>query len=76
MKTILKTKAMLKNMDNKLVDRVVELMFRADELPELPPNEMVKLEHAIALDHLYHSSALEGSRLDEDQIRLAINGGH
>ena len=73
MKTTRRVRSVANKSDNRL-DNVIKLKFEADKLPELPDNERVKLEHAIALDHLYHSSALEGSRLNAEQIRSAVNG--
>lgn len=58
-----------------LLERIVALKFTSEDLPALPPNEQVKLEHDIAVDHLYNSSALEGSRLSDDQIRSATREG-
>lgn len=66
---------MNKLLRKEVIDRVIALKFEADALPELPPNEKAKLENEIAIDHLYFSSALEGSRLDDEQIRLATHAG-
>lgn len=59
----------------KLLTQVVGLKSEIDALPALPPNEEAKIENGIAIDHLYYSSALEGSRLNVEQISLITNEG-
>jgi len=59
----------------RVINRVVDLKFEADNLPPLPANEEAKIENAIAIDHLYYSSAMEGSRLNNEQITLVTHEG-
>ena len=45
-----------------------------NELPELSDVEKVQLEQEIAISHLYHSSKIEGTTLNEQRLEKAING--
>lgn len=59
----------------KLVGRVADLKLESDAYPRLPANEEAQIENALAIDHLYYSSAMEGSRLDGEQITLITHEG-
>ncbi|GEM_PF-7080149 len=56
---------------SKLIDDILDLQDQIDALPDLPPNEQIKLEFEMAIDHLYYSSALEGIHLSTEQLREA-----
>lgn len=43
------------------------------ELPELLPVEKVQFEQGIAIGHLYNSSKIEGTSLNEKRLQKAIN---
>lgn len=58
-----------------LLRQVVDLESEIDRMPALPANEEAKLENNIAIDHLYFSSALEGSMLNGAQISLITHEG-
>lgn len=57
-----------------LLKRLVNLQLQTDALPPLPPLEKAKLDHALALDQLYYSSQVEGSKLTKEMIEKAIHG--
>lgn len=59
---------------SKLVEEVVDLECRVDAIPRLPPNEEAKIENDMAIDHLYFSSALEGTRLNKEQLNAITHG--
>lgn len=59
----------------RLTKSVVKQMLEAESQPTLPPNEEAKIEQAMAMDHLYYSSALEGSRLNREQLQRAVYEG-
>jgi hypothetical protein len=42
-------------------------------LPQLSNVEKVQFEHDIAIGHLYYSSKIEGSHLDEERLNNAIH---
>lgn len=65
----------MKKLVKNVIDRVFDLKLEVEGLPNLPPNEEAKIENAIAIDHLYFSSALEGSQLDNEQISLITHEG-
>jgi len=57
----------------KLVDAFVHMEEALNGLPELSDVEKVQLEQEIAISHLYHSSKIEGTTLNEERLEKAIN---
>jgi len=62
-----------KRFDN-LLDKLVETEWKINELPALSSLDRAKLDHDIAIDHLYYSSKIEGTMLNDKRIEKAIHG--
>lgn len=58
---------------DKLVDAFIHTEQSLKELPELSPDEKVSLEQEVAISHLYNSSRIEGTSLNETRLTKAIN---
>ncbi|MHB9010625.1 MAG: hypothetical protein ACYC49_00135 [Ignavibacteriaceae bacterium] len=58
-----------------LLARLVEIQNEVDKLPVLGPHEQVKLDYSLAINHLYFSSKLEGSRFTKEMLESAIYEG-
>lgn len=59
---------------SRIISGLVEIQGKIQKLPELPDVEKTKIEHTIAIDQLYNSSKLEGTRLTDKRIDKAIFG--
>lgn len=59
---------------NQFLEKLVDLQLKMTRLPELSPIEKAKLDHALALDQLYYSSRVEGSKLTKEMLDTAIHG--
>ncbi len=62
-----------KTFDN-LLDKLVEKERKINDLPALSSLDKAKLDHDIAIDHLYYSSKIEGTTLNDKRIEKAIHG--
>ena len=72
MKKIMKNKSTSTRGD--LIDRFISAQKAVERLPELSAVERAKFEHGVAIDHLYNSSKIEGSHLNESgRIEKAIH---
>lgn len=58
-----------------LLQKLVDLHLKADQLPALSHLEKAKLDHALALDQLYYSSRVEGTVLTKEIIEKAVLHG-
>lgn len=58
---------------NSLVDAFISTQQSVSKLPVLDAVEKVQLEHDIAISHLYHSSKIEGTTLNEERLHKAID---
>ncbi len=57
-----------------LIDRFINVQNAVNKLPEFSAVERAKFEHSVAIDHLYNSSKIEGSHLNESgRIEKAIH---
>jgi hypothetical protein len=56
-----------------LVDTLIRTEQSVSALPELSPVEKVQLEQELAISHLYHSSNIEGTKLNTERLEKAIN---
>ena len=55
-----------------LVDTFIDTQQSLHTLPALSPDEKVSFEQEIAISHLYHSSKIEGTNLNEKRLEKAI----
>ncbi|OGF62545.1 hypothetical protein A2662_01975 [Candidatus Giovannonibacteria bacterium RIFCSPHIGHO2_01_FULL_45_33] len=62
-----------KKFDNFL-DKLVEEERKTNALPALSSLDKAKLDHEIAIEHLYYSSKIEGTTLNNTRIEKAIHG--
>jgi len=60
---------------DKLITKLVNTEQILKKLPPLSPLDKAKLEHSIAIDHLYYSSKIEGTILNDKQLGNAIYEG-
>lgn len=58
---------------DNLFDTFIHMQQSVNELPVLDAFEKVQLDHDIAISHLYHSSKIEGTTLNEKRLRKAID---
>lgn len=58
----------------RLLKQVVAIESALDELPKLSILEKAQLDHNRAIEDLYYSSRLEGSKLTPKRIEQAIYG--
>ena len=58
---------------NTPLDEFVKASHEVSNLPPLSSVEAVKFEHDIAIDHLYYSSKIEGTALDDKRLNQAIH---
>ena len=70
-----KTTDSRRKINERAVDNLVDLEKQNASLPDLPPVERIKLEYDTSLEHLYYSSALEGSVLNLEQLRIVTRDG-
>lgn len=73
MKNLLTRTFRRNNIDQNLINEFIKSKEDVDKLPELSDIERTKFEYEVALDHLYHSSKIEGINLDGDRISQIIN---
>lgn len=61
---------MLKRVFNKRdsIDEFIDQKKEANNLPELSPLEKVNFDREVDLSHLYYSSKIEGTHLDEKRL--------
>jgi hypothetical protein len=64
-------KHLLKKKD--LVDTLIRTEQSVNALPELSAVDKVQLEQELAISHLYHSSNIEGTKLNTERLEKAIN---
>lgn len=56
---------------NEIV-KILKLKSRVESLPPLPTQIKKRLERKADIDHVYYSSALEGSKLTRKQVAKAV----
>ncbi len=57
-----------------LLTHLVATEKTLQNLPELSELEKAKLEHARSIEHLYHSTKIEGTELTKERIDRAVYG--
>ena len=57
-----------------MISRLVELSETVELLPPLSAVAKAKFDQEIAIEHLYYSSKIEGTALNNKQIDRAIHG--
>jgi hypothetical protein len=73
MKNLFKRNTPIAPDHEQLVDTFITTEQALHKLPELSPVEKVQLEQEIAISHLYNSSKIEGTTLNEERLGKAIN---
>jgi len=58
---------------SNLVDTFIHMQQSVNKLPVLDAVERVQLDNDIAISHLYHSSKIEGTTLNEKRLQKAID---
>lgn len=61
------------NVDEGLVAEFINTQKDVEKLPAFSDVEKVKFEQEIAIDHLYNSSKIEGTKLGKTRLSQAIN---
>ena len=64
----------ISSVDKETLSNLIDIHEDIKKMPPLSSVERVKLENAIAIDQLYYSSRLEGSRLTKQALEKAIYG--
>lgn len=64
----------IKNGISSVVSGLVEIHSKVKKMSKLPDIEKAKIENNLAIEQLYNSSRLEGTRLTEKKIERAIFG--
>jgi len=59
-------------MNDKLLTHFIRTEEAVNKLPALSAVERVSFDEEIALNHLYNSSAIEGTHLSETKLKKAI----
>jgi hypothetical protein len=57
-----------------LIADLAKIQLRVDTLPPLSDVEKAKLDHSLAIEQLYYSSKIEGTKLSHTMINRAIHG--
>lgn len=56
----------------EIIKEVLKLKQKAESLPPLAAREEEKFQEKADIDHVYHSSRLEGSRLTKREITKVV----
>jgi Fic family protein len=56
------------------ISDLAELQLKTNALPPLSDVEKAKLDQSLAIDQLYYSSKIEGTKLTNSMIQHAIHG--
>jgi len=59
--------------ERDLVGEFISVEEEVKNLPALSDVEKVQFDHDINISHLYHSSKIEGSKLNEERLEKAIH---
>ncbi len=59
--------------DDALLTEFIKTTEEVKKLRAFSPVEKVQFDHEIAISHLYHSSNLEGSKLNQERLNKAIH---
>jgi hypothetical protein len=62
------------SLDNKLFDDFVVTQNNIEKLPKLSGKERKEFDREVAKSHLYYSSKIEGTHLNQKRLRQATNG--
>ena len=57
-----------------LLSKLVEVAAKLEKLPPLSAVDKVKLEQERDIEHLYYSSKVEGTTLNDQRLDKAIHG--
>lgn len=63
----------LKTTTQDIIADFMHVETEVNNLPQLSPVEKVQFDHDIAISHLYYSSKIEGSNLDQNRLDQAIH---
>lgn len=54
------------------IKEVLKLKQRSESLPQLSAREEEKLQENADIDHVYHSSRIEGSRVTKEEVTKLV----
>lgn len=72
LKKTLKGKSLSGN-QRDILNEFIDTQNEVKSLPQFSPVEKVKFDHDVSIDHLYYSSKIEGSHLDDKRLNEAIH---
>jgi hypothetical protein len=64
----------MKNTYNSILIKLVDSETKLKKLPPLTSVQKAKLDNSRAIDHLYYSSKIEGTTLNDKRLDKAIHG--